>query len=109
VATHSNDDYVRLNVERLRSHKFTLLPWHPSPALLPRSNKGASSKFHGQAYDQAEYELVEDGWSHDHCPFCWVTIEDREYEGAVTTAFTDGYNWVCPPCFARYLEDKLDP
>ena len=105
----SDEDYIRRHIERLAGHKFALKAWSPSAALFPVSGNGASAKYDGQAFDPAEYKLVEEGWSHDHCPFCWVTICDHAYEGSITEAYTDGYNWVCAGCFSRHLGGKVAP
>jgi hypothetical protein len=94
--------YTERFVQRLRRSTWTLKPWSASAALFARDGS-ASSKFHGQAFDPDEYDLIEEGWSHDHCPFCSVTICDAGDPGYVSEAYTNGYDWVCPSCHAKHL------
>jgi hypothetical protein len=105
----TDEDYVRRNVERLAGHNFELKEWLPSAALFPISGSDASAKYHGQSFDPAEFRLVEDGWDHDHCPFCHITVSDRAYDGGITEGYTDGYNWVCPKCYRQHLEGEVAP
>lgn len=69
------DVYISRLIARLSDSTWVLKPWSASSALFAR--KGApSAKFHGQEFDPAKYDLVEEAWSHDHCPFCSVKISD---------------------------------
>ena len=99
------DAYAERLIARFRGSAWTLKAWQASPALFAKDG-GPSTKFHGQSFDAAKYELIEDGWSHDHCPFCWVTICDDPVPEYVSEAYTNGYDWVCPDCYAKYLEPK---
>lgn len=43
-----------------------------------------------------------DGWSHDHCAFCYATFgpasaPDTEHTSGYVTA-DDGYHWICTDC-----------
>jgi hypothetical protein len=94
-------------VARLRTSSWALKSWSPSPALFAKDG-GPSAKFHGQAFDPTKYDLVQEGWGHDHCPFCWVTICDDPAPEDIAEAYTNGYDWVCPDCFAKHLSNAGD-
>ena len=96
------DPYIDRLVARLRQSRWNLETWRPSAALFSKNGR-LSAKFRGQPYDPQQYELVPDGWEHDHCPFCWATICDYPSEKFLAKAYTNGYDWVCPDCFATYL------
>jgi hypothetical protein len=34
--------------------------------------------FRGEPYDPAVYELIQDGWDHEHCDVCWARIADGD-------------------------------
>jgi hypothetical protein len=97
--------YERL-IERFKTSSWVLKRWKASPALFARDGS-ASTKFHGQAFDSTKYELIEAGWNHDHCPFCWVTISDDLDPEYLVQAYTNGYDWVCAECYAKYLEPNI--
>jgi hypothetical protein len=60
------DVYISRLMARLCDTTWVLKPWSESSALFARDG-GPSAKFHGQDFDSAKYDLVEEGWSHDHC------------------------------------------
>ena len=81
----------------------------PGPALLGKGPQGMSTKYTGQDYDPEEYDLVEDGWDHDHCLFCWQSICDCGSENCTCTGFTDGDEWICESCHQMVIVEKKDP
>ena len=99
------DVYLSRLIARLSESTWMLKPWSASSALFPKDD-GPSAKFHGQEFDPAKYELVEEGWSHDHCPFCWVTISDETTPDSIAEAYTNGYDWVCPSCYVIHLKQE---
>jgi uncharacterized protein YcaQ len=102
-------DYLKKRAQEYRQLSWKLDYWSPSAALLPKDKNHPSWKYYGQSVNPDEYEIVKDGWSHDHCPFCDMIINDVEYEGAITEAYTDGYNWICPDCHKRIVLGSEDP
>ncbi len=75
--------------------------WKRIPALVHKKG-GSSSQYVGQQFDPAKTDLVQDGWTHDHCEICWWTLHetDNEDEGY---GFTDGGSWVCLECYGKFL------
>ncbi len=96
------DKYLAEMVARHRAKPWRLQSWVSQPALFSKDGS-RSTRFHGQSFDPNEYNLVEGGWSHDHCPYCWVTVSDLSDPDYISEAYTDGNDWVCPDCYAKYL------
>lgn len=83
-----------------------LKKWKPTPALIDKSSK-TSRQYVGQNYNQMDFDLVLDGWTHDHCEFCTKTISDSE------DYLTKGYNlendWICEECYNLFMQtDDID-
>ena len=99
-------------VEVFRKDIWTRQKWTRQPALVARD--GSYTQFyHGQAYDAEKFDLVPDGWDHDHCELCFKTITDfvRE-EGRVPVVdegYTNGDSWICRQCFQKYLGGSPEP
>jgi hypothetical protein len=45
--------------------------------------------------------LEPNAWDHEHCALCWKKI--MEIGGDFREGYTDGKEWLCPECYARYL------
>ena len=79
--------------------------WKRTPALKDKSG-GVSRQYVGQSYNPKYIDLVEDGWTHDHCEICTKTISDtNQYD-------TQGYNldndWICEECYHFFIEGEMD-
>ena len=47
------------------------------------------------------------GSDHDHCEFCWAEFGDQADDEVVNEGWTtveDSYHWVCPACFEDFRE-----
>ncbi|MCL1893816.1 MAG: hypothetical protein FWG02_06240 [Holophagaceae bacterium] len=49
----------------------------------------------------SKWVTLDESWDHDHCEFCWETI-DSSTENAYCT--TDYYHWICPECYNDFKE-----
>jgi hypothetical protein len=82
--------------------------WRPRPALQARNRLGSLELYTGQDFDSAEYELLDDAWSHDHCPLCGEEISDlpqaMHHEGYVHEG-----EWICPLCYERWVSSGAPP
>ncbi len=45
------------------------------------------------------------GGEHEHCRFCFQTISPAD--GDPHAGYTDGDNWLCEPCFERFIVSGL--
>lgn len=96
-------------VEAFKKDNWTLQKWTMQPALVARDGRQIAF-YHGQEYDAEKFDLVLDGWGHDHCELCFKTITDFVREDAkapvVDEGYTNGDSWVCCECFRKYLGDQ---
>jgi hypothetical protein len=95
-------DHIREMYEDLKGSDFQYMDWKPRPALVER-NRGTSWLYIGQKFDSKYIDLVQDGWTHDHCQICAVTINENKNEHTVTVGYFDGYDWVCKSCYENIL------
>ena len=97
-------DTLLEEVSQLREISWTYKVWKPTPALIDKTS-GSSTQYVGQKFDPLYFDLVETGWTHDHCEFCSQTISDIEGYGE-----TDGYvsnnDWLCKDCYKLFIEPK---
>ncbi len=94
--------------EDLKGTDFEYMNWKPRPALIEKIGK-TSWLYTGQKYDPAYINLVEDGWTHDHCQICFVVICKNKTEDTLIDGYFDGYDWVCKSCYERILaSDNLE-
>ena len=105
-------EHIREMYEDLKGSDFQYMDWKPRPALVER-NRGTSWLYTGQKFDSEYIDLVEGGWTHDHCQICSVTMCENKNEYTVTNGYFDGYDWVCKSCYETILvldnlEEKLN-
>ena len=104
-------DHIREMYEDLKGKAFHYMKWKPRAALIER-NRGATWLFTGQKFDAKYIDLVEDGWTHDHCRICSITICENKNEYTITDGYFDGDDWFCKSCYETIivvddLEEKL--
>lgn len=74
-----DDDYYRKEFAEIADRAFVQRSFASRAALVakkPVNGCRVWADYHGQAYDESEYELVEGMWDHDHCSICWFRITD---------------------------------
>jgi hypothetical protein len=94
--------YLLDTVDYLRQLNWTQKVWKATPALIDKTGS-SPRQYVGQKFDPKYFDLVEDGWTHDHCEICSQTISDKEGYGD-----TDGYeaedgDWLCKDCFNLFI------
>ena len=96
-------EWLRDVCEDLINTPFKFMKWEPRPALIDKNGK-VSRLYTGQKYDPNYIDLVEDGWTHDHCQICDLNISDYENENTVTSGYFNAFDWVCKNCYEAVLD-----
>ena len=72
-------DHLREEYEYFKEDTFEYLKWKPRAALIDKNGK-TSRLYTGQKYDLNFTDLVENGWTQDHCGVCSLTLTGFENE-----------------------------
>jgi Zn-finger protein len=95
--------HVQPKIDEARTTVWQKAKWQARPALVGKAH-GTKRPYTGQAFESKDYEIVPDGWSHDHCDICWwtISVSEKEEDG---TGYTDGRgNWLCMDCHDRFVQ-----
>ncbi len=95
-------NHIREEYEYFKDDVFEYLQWKPRAALIDKNSK-TSRLYTGQNYDPTFIDLVEDGWRHDHCGVCSITLTDFQNEFQQTSGYFNGYDWVCKWCYETII------
>jgi hypothetical protein len=101
--TKRNADYVRDVISTVRSYNcyWHKAPWKPRDIVIRRKN-GTFSFELSLAEDSANFTLVKNGWTKDHCFVCrWELFEAEDEHG---TGYTNGRTWLCLECYERFVQ-----
>lgn len=96
-------EHIREMYAELRHNNFLYTKWFPRPALIDKNGK-TSWLYTGQNFDPKLIELVQDGWTHDHCQICSTTISEVDNEYSFSEGYFDSYDWVCKSCYDLILK-----
>jgi hypothetical protein len=69
-------------------------------------SKGKTSDYVGQNCNPKYTELIEDGWSHDHCEICWWSLHELENSDSGEGYTNDGRSWLCTECYEQSVVTK---
>ena len=94
--------YLLDTLDYLRQLTWTYKRWAPSPALVDKSG-GSSRQYVGQNFDPKYFDVIEDGWTHDHCEICFTTISDKDGYGDTDGYKTNNNEWVCKDCYNLFI------
>lgn len=86
----------------LKVTRFELQVYKPSPALIDKSGK-SSRPYIGQNFDPQYFDILENGWDHDHCEICSTKISAEEIDENQTIGYFNGGLWVCKSCYELIL------
>lgn len=99
VETRKNAQGVCLEESKLGSFfHWEKHPCIPRDALVKRDS-GCAMLYHGENYDANEFELVKQGWTHDHCMICWRMLYSAD-DPEQSVGYTNGQEWLCENCYA---------
>ena len=99
-----NADYIHECVKACREFKWY---WHqqeykPRDLAIHRTDARISFEL-SLAGDPAEFQLVKNAWTKDHCVICrWELLESADPQRS--TAYTNGRDWVCTECYEKFLQ-----
>jgi hypothetical protein len=96
-------NYLLDTVEYLHDSTWTKKIWEPTPALIDKKG-GSSRQYDGQQFDPKLFDLVEDGWTHDHCEICQTTISNKEGYGDQAGYANDNGDWICLECYNIFIK-----
>ncbi len=96
-------DDINESVEWAREQKWHKQKWLTRKALV---SKRCISDYKGQKFNSKYTELVENGWSHDHCEICWWTLCESDIPDEGEGYTTDGHRWICTECYNQFIKIK---
>jgi len=98
-------EWILDNAECCKDRSWTRKKWKKAQALVSKDGN-SSHKYYGQQYDPKYYDLVEDGWDHDHCKICMWPISENE--GHDTSYFDGDGDWICEECHNRFISPSTE-
>ena len=94
--------HIREMYKYYKNAVFTSKNWKHKAALVEKVS-GTKWLYVGQKFDSKYIELVEDGWTHDHCEFCFKTITASNNESDKSYFNPNDEVWICKNCFETFL------
>ena len=109
IISNKNELLVDENFKKLISELKTFIWIHKKyvaeSALVEKSGSSIRQNV-GQKFDKNYFEIVEKGWTHDHCEICNSTISE-EYNEENDNEI-EGYNseniWLCNFCYDNFVK-----
>jgi hypothetical protein len=96
-------DYYRKEFADITDRAFVQRTFASHAALVARkpvNGHRMCTDYHGQRYDESEFELVESMWDHEHCRACWFTIKD----GFTYWENADRIKLLCDACYEAFMK-----
>ena len=104
------EEMVRMRAQDAPQKEWSLQQWKRSPALCTKTGEDTRIiKYMGQKYDTKKIELVENGWNHDHCFFCWQSMCNCGGKSCQPEGYTDGDEWICKSCHQKIVVEEKSP
>ena len=94
-------DYYRKEFAEIADRAFVQRTFVSHSALVakkPVDRNRMWADYHGQAYDESEFDLVEGMWDHDHCSICLFKITD----GFTYWEKSDRIKLLCDACYEAF-------
>ncbi len=100
-----NVDYVRDAVHLCRTYNWHWhkAEWTPRDIVIHRQTGKVSFEL-SLASDLANFVLLKKGWKKDHCFICHWEIFESQNDAEHGTGYTNGHDWLCLECYAKFWE-----
>ena len=95
VSHHDDDD--RESYAEITDREFVRETFRSRPALIAKESVNGHrmwKDYHGEPFDEKQFDLVEGKWDHEHCSVCFFTIT----EGYTYWANTGRVVLLCDAC-----------
>lgn len=89
-----------MDLSDIKIDDWDIIKWFARPALVEK-NRGSVSLYSGQSYDLNYFDLVLDGWNHDHCLSCFKRLSDYKDEETDEYGYFYQGEWICESCFIK--------
>jgi hypothetical protein len=93
---------VRELAEYHRKFHWEKCQWTARDALRYRTDS-TLHLYYGQTYDPDKAELLQGGWSEDHCAICWWKLTTSDSPDR-SEGYTNGQDWLCTECYNRFID-----
>jgi len=80
-----------------RNLQWTKIIWKEKNALVDKKSE-TIGLYVGQKYDSEHFDLVDNGWTHDHCDICFLEIESNDI------AYESDSQILCSYCYFEFIE-----
>jgi hypothetical protein len=98
-----DDEYHRKEFAQIFDRQFVQQTFASHAALLakePVNNHRILQDYHGEPYDASKFDLVEEGWDHEHCSVCFFTVKD----GHTYWENGDRIKLLCDACYETFVK-----
>lgn len=108
VSQATQSEWDPETIQWVRQENWVQATWKSGPALVHKS--GSRTSFYwGQKFDAQYIDLVENGWTHDHCAVCYETLFETD-DPKHGIGYTNESDWICSACYNNYIgTDAADP
>jgi hypothetical protein len=90
-------------VWQCQQSNWTKEEWKLSPALVSKDGRGTRPYYEGEDYDPTIWDLIPDGYDHDHCVIClWTLTVSQDPEISIGWVNKDGA-WLCNECYEKLI------
>ncbi|WP_309714512.1 hypothetical protein [Armatimonas sp.] len=92
---------IKLLVTRLQEQTWEWATYRRCDALVSLDGRQLTP-YTGEPFEPSEFQVVEHGWTHDHCGLCNWSIGESD-DPRDGTGYTGGKRWLCTGCFERFF------
>lgn len=91
-------EYIREMHDAYKNSSFIFSKWFARPALVDKKS-GTTHLYSGQRFDGNYFDLVKEGWTHDHCEICSCVFSDQKSNAVKNEGYFDNWSWICKECY----------
>lgn len=97
-----DDDFMK-GIHELKTYSWTHKYYRAEPAMAEKRG-GTLRPYLGQQFDENYFDIVPDGWSHDHCEICYARISDDVDEEDENEGYFSEGSWLCTFCYFSFVK-----
>lgn len=101
-----NLEVFKEDIDHFKTLNWAFSKWIATPAIKDKS--GGTTKFVGQQFNPEQWEYLEDGWNHDDCEICLMTLFDSENTFENYGYISNEEDWLCFECYQKLIREDFN-
>lgn len=95
-----NSAKITEDIPWFKQFNWTKEIWTSKDALIDKEG-GITHLFYGQVYNKTKFDIIKNGWTHEHCDICFSGVRNGDI------CYTHEGEMICDLCYIDFIKEEV--